>query len=36
MLAYYDEHGLDWQRAYQIVCLMVGSNPDQFGQLADW
>jgi len=36
MLAFYDEHGLDWQRAYQIVCLMVGSNPDQFQQLADW
>jgi DNA-binding XRE family transcriptional regulator len=36
MLAYYDEHGLDWQRAYQIVCLMVGSDPDQFKQLADW
>jgi hypothetical protein len=36
MMAYYDEHGLDWQRAYQIVCLMVGSDPDQFKQLADW
>jgi Putative metallopeptidase/Helix-turn-helix domain len=36
MLAFYDEHGLDWQRAYQIVCLMVGSDPDQFKQLADW
>jgi DNA-binding XRE family transcriptional regulator len=36
MLAFYDEHGLDWQRAYQIVCLMVGSDPEQFGQLADW
>lgn len=36
MLAFYDEHGLDWQRAYQIICLMVGSDPDQFGQLADW
>src|SRR5262249_19577060 len=34
MLAFYDEHGLDWQRAYQIVCLMVGSDPDQFKQLA--
>ena len=22
---YYDEHGLDQQRAYQIVCLMVGT-----------
>jgi len=36
MLAFYDEHGLDWQRAYQIICLMVGSDPDQFKQLADW
>jgi hypothetical protein len=36
MLAFYDEHGLDWQRAYQIVCLLVGSDPDQFKQLADW
>jgi Putative metallopeptidase/Helix-turn-helix domain len=36
MLAFYDEHGLDWQRAYQIICLMVGSDADQFKQLADW
>jgi hypothetical protein len=34
-LAFYDEHGLDRQRAYQIVCLMVGSNPEKFGELAD-
>src|SRR5262249_6293075 len=36
MLSFYDEHGLDWQRAYQIICLMVGSDADQFKQLADW
>ena len=24
-MAFYDEHGLDRQRAYSIVCLMVGS-----------
>jgi hypothetical protein len=36
MMAFYDEHGLDWQRAYQIICLMVGSDADQFKQLADW
>jgi Putative metallopeptidase len=36
MLAFYDEHGLDKQRAYQIVCLMVGSDPDRFKALADW
>jgi hypothetical protein len=34
-LAFYDEHGLDRQRAYQIVCLMVGSDPEKFGDLAD-
>jgi hypothetical protein len=34
-LAYYDEHGLDKQRAYQIICLMVGSDPDKFSDLAD-
>src|SRR5262249_16159247 len=34
-LAFYDEHGLDKQRAYQIVCLMVGSDPDRFKAIAD-
>lgn len=29
------EHSLDQQRAYQIVCLMVGSDPTEFGALAD-
>src|ERR1043166_1621297 len=33
--AFYDEHGLDRQRAYQIVCLMIGSDPETFGELAD-
>jgi hypothetical protein len=32
--AFYDEHGLDQQRAYTIVCLMVGSHPDAFRELA--
>ena len=32
---YYDEHGLDAQRAYQIVCLMVGSDPVKFAELAN-
>jgi len=36
MLAFYDEHGLDQQRAYNIVCLMVGSDPEKFKGLADW
>jgi hypothetical protein len=30
----YDEHGLDLQRAYQIVCLMVGSDPRAFSDIA--
>src|SRR5262249_1070000 len=30
----YDEHGMDKQRAYEIVCLLVGSDPDEFGKLA--
>jgi hypothetical protein len=34
-LAHYDEHGLDKQRAYQIVCLMVGSDPQEFKDLAN-
>ncbi|MBV9971020.1 MAG: hypothetical protein JO228_13620, partial [Xanthobacteraceae bacterium] len=32
---YYDEHNLNQQRAYQILCLMVGSDPDKFRGLAD-
>jgi hypothetical protein len=32
---YYDEHGLSEQRGYQIVCLMVGSDPARFKELAD-
>jgi len=27
---YYDQHGLDAQRAYHIICLMVGSDPGKF------
>ena len=33
-VVYYDEHGLDQQRAYQIVCLMVGSDKNKFKDLA--
>jgi Putative metallopeptidase len=33
-MVYYDMHGLDLQRAYNIICLMVGSDPDQFEDLA--
>ena len=32
---YYEEHDLSPQRAYQIVCLMVGSDPDKFKELAE-
>jgi hypothetical protein len=31
---YYDEHGMDLQRAYSVVCLMVGSNMSKFGAIA--
>jgi hypothetical protein len=33
-LAFYDEHGLDLQRAYSVVCLMVGSDPEKYKELA--
>jgi hypothetical protein len=33
-LAFYDEHGLDLQRAYHVVCLMVGSDLDRYRRLA--
>ena len=32
---YFDEHNLNQQRAYQIVCLMVGSDAAKFKSLAD-
>lgn len=31
---FYDSHSLDLQRAYGLVCLMVGSNAEVFGELA--
>ncbi len=34
-LAFFDQHGLDQQRAYNIVCLMVGSDLDKFKSIAD-
>ena len=34
-LAFYDEHGLDLQRAYNVVCMMHGSNPEKFKELAE-
>ena len=33
-LAFYDEHGLNLQRAYNVVCFMVGSNPEKYKALA--
>lgn len=33
---YSDAHGLDRQRAFQIVCLMVGADAGQFKALAEW
>jgi Putative metallopeptidase len=32
---YYDEHGLDQQRGYDVVCLMVGSGQDKYQHIAD-
>ena len=32
---YYDEHGMDLQRAYNIVCLLVGADSDKFGTIAN-
>jgi Putative metallopeptidase len=34
-ITYYDEHGMDLQRAYNIVCLLVGGAPDKFEGLAN-
>jgi hypothetical protein len=34
-LLFYDEHGIDKQRAYNIVCLMVGSDAQKFKLLAE-
>ena len=34
-VAYYDEHSIDKVRAYQIICLMVGSDPEKFSDLAE-
>ena len=34
-VTYYDNHGLDLQRAYNIICLMVGSDNERFEDLAN-
>ena len=33
--AYWDEHALDIQRYYQILCLLYGSDPERFENLPD-
>ena len=33
--SYYDEHSLDIQRAYAMVCMMVGKDPDAFADTAE-
>src|SRR5262249_59751436 len=33
-LAFYDEHSLDQQRAYEVVCLMYGHDPNAMADLA--
>lgn len=33
-IAWWDEHGTDQQRGYQIACLLYGSNPTRFKDVA--
>jgi hypothetical protein len=34
-LSYYDDHSLDIQRAYAMVCMMVGADAGEFADVAD-
>lgn len=34
-LSYYSDHSLDIQRAYAMVCMMVGKDPEAFAETAD-
>jgi len=34
-LSYYSDHSLDIQRAYAMVCMMVGKDPEAFSETAD-
>lgn len=34
-LAFWDEHGLDMQRFYSVVCVLYGADPDRFGAFAE-
>jgi hypothetical protein len=33
-IPYWDEHGLDVKRFYNILCVFAGSNPEEFGPIA--
>lgn len=33
--SFYDEHSLDIQRAYAMVCMMVGKEPEYFSEVAE-
>lgn len=33
-MAWWDEHGIDEQRGYQIICLLYGADPQTMGPLA--
>jgi hypothetical protein len=35
MTVFYEAHGMNLQRAYQIVCFMVGAAPERFAHLAE-
>jgi hypothetical protein len=35
MQAFYESHGMNLQRAYQIVCFMVGADPVKFRHIAE-
>jgi hypothetical protein len=34
-LSYYDDHSLSIQRAYAMACMMVGSDPESYAQIAE-
>lgn len=33
-MSFWDEHSIEEQRAYAIVCMMIGQDPEQFADLA--
>jgi hypothetical protein len=34
-IAWFDEHGIDEQRGFQVLCLLYGSDPERFAQVAE-